>query len=80
MLTDLALVFDVNVWVDAAVYVDKTGQLPSIADPGGHDPYLSAAMCFAWFTEKTTLKLALLSDDLIFQVAHRKLIQPLDAK
>jgi len=80
MPTDLALVFDVNVWVDAAVYVNEARGLPSVAGHGDHDPYLSAALCFTFFTKITTPKLALFSDDLIFQVAHLKLIQPLDAE
>lgn len=76
MNPDLGLVFDVNVWIDAAIYLDSVGSLPQKGGPVDRDPYLASAMCFTWFLSKTPMGLLLYSDDLILQVTHRKLTQP----
>lgn|GEM_PF-1715117 len=75
MYSEIALVFDVNVWIDAAVFLNQNGQLPGLVT-GDIDSPQTCASCFSWFAEHLLENLNLFSDDGIQQIVLRKLTQP----
>ena len=78
MFSEIALVFDVNVWIDAAICLKKMGRIPPISESSGSSSQ-SASLCFSWFAQDSSIRFHLFTDDLIQQVAYRKLVQPVTA-
>lgn len=72
----IAVVADVNVWLDTILYLDKNIQLPPCGPGRADDARLCSATVFNWILQWQGCDICLYSDEPLLGVVKRKLMQP----